>query len=72
MRNVRPETRSDGARDNIIPFPDAPSRPHQRAPASDEPTGIVLLFMGVRYERTGIDNVPTPPVASNGSRRRRS
>jgi hypothetical protein len=72
MRNVRPETQGDGARGTIVRFPDSPARPHRRAPASDERTGIVLLFMGVRYERSGVDNVPTPPVASNGSRRRRS
>jgi hypothetical protein len=72
MRNVRPETQGDGARGKIVLFPDAPSRPHRPAPAADERTGIILLFMGVRYERSDIDTVPTPPVASSGSRRRRS
>ena len=72
MRNVRHEAQGDTARCEIIPFPEASARPCRQAPAADERTGIILLFMGVRYERSDIDNVPTPPVASNGSRRRRS
>lgn len=72
MRKVWHESRSKIARGTIIPFPDATARPHRSAPGADERTGVILLFTGVRYERMDVDNVPTPPVASNGSRRRRS
>ena len=59
-------------RHTIIPFPDATARPSRTAPGVDERRGVILLFTGVRYERWDSDSVPTPPVASNGSRRRRS
>jgi hypothetical protein len=72
MRDIRLEAHGDTARDTVVPFPDASRRPARRAPAADERTGVILLFMGVRYERSDMDNFPTPPVASNGSRRRRS
>jgi hypothetical protein len=72
MRKVWHETQGDIAPGTIIPFPDALARPHRPALASDERKGVILLFTGVRYERMDVDNVPTPPVASNGSRRRRS
>jgi hypothetical protein len=71
MRDIRLEAQGESARDKIIPFPDAATRP-VRPPAADERKGVILLFTGVRYERSDMDNVPTPPVASDGSRRRRS
>jgi hypothetical protein len=72
MRGIGLETKGEGAGDRVVPFPEAAARPQRPAPAADERKGVILLFTGVRYERAETDNVPTPPVASNGSRRRRS
>lgn len=68
MRTIRLEAE---ARGNIVLFPDAAARVQRAAPALDEKRGTILLFTGVRYERMVVDEGPTPPVASNGSRRRR-
>jgi hypothetical protein len=36
---------------DVIAFPQSTDRPHPRAVAQDEPRGVILLFLGVRYER---------------------
>ena len=52
---------------NVISFAAfAESRP-RRVLAYDEPRGEVILFTGVRYERTA-DGDPSTPNVSNGSR----
>ncbi|WP_210485603.1 hypothetical protein [Microvirga antarctica] len=72
MRTIRIKAGAQRAAGTMIAFPDASQRPLRSPPAPDEPRGILLLFTGVRYERMGRGDAPTPPVASNGSRRRRS
>ena len=53
----------------IIAFPDPASRPERAAMQEGEPRGRILLFTGVRYERT--EPTPSHPIASDGQPRRR-
>lgn len=59
----------------VIPFPGSARRASRLALRADEPRGEILLFTGVRYERSfGSD---APPASSGeskagGRRRRRS
>ena len=62
-------TRSPGV---VIAFPDISERPPRPHLSASEPKGEILLFMGVRYERPAPNPEPSRPVASSGSRRRRS
>jgi hypothetical protein len=55
----------------IIAFPDPASRPSRSALGANEPRGEILLFTGVRYERSEPNPGPTRPYASDGRTRRR-
>lgn len=57
----------------VIPFPGSGHRPSRPALRADEPRGEILLFTGVRYERSS-DPAPASSGATNagGPRRRRS
>jgi hypothetical protein len=63
------QSRSTGT---ILAFPDPASRPGRPALRADEARGLVLVFTGVRYERTS-ESPPGPlrPLASDGAPRRR-
>ena len=55
----------------IIAFPDRAYRPTRAAPRPGEPGGEILLFTGVRYERSEPSPGPSRPFASEGRGRRR-
>jgi hypothetical protein len=59
----------------VIPFPGSAYRPSRPALRADEPRGEILLFTGVRYERSFASLEPSP-VSSGRSKagrpRRRS
>jgi hypothetical protein len=67
MGEVQPST---GA---VIPFPGSAGRPSRPALRADEPRGEILLFTGVRYERSfaGLEPSPASSGQSKAGRRRR-
>ena len=61
----------------VIPFPGSAARPPRPPLRADEPRGEILLFTGVRYERSYATSLEPSPVSSGHSkagrpRRRRS
>jgi hypothetical protein len=49
---------------DVIAFPQSNDRPRARVIGQDEPRGLVLLFLGVRYERH--DGEPQTPAEHAG------
>jgi hypothetical protein len=70
MAEIQPST---GA---VVPFPGSAYRPSRPALRADEPRGEILLFTGVRYERSIATSSEPTPAASGASKagrpRRRS
>ena len=60
----------------VVPFPGSAYRPSRPALKADEPRGEILLFTGVRYERSHATSSEPTPASSGASKagrpRRRS
>jgi hypothetical protein len=54
----------------VVPFPGSAYRPSRPALRADEPRGEILLFTGVRYERSYATS-PEPSPASSGEAKTR-